>query len=686
MHITNIKVRGFRLLKNFSIDLEDELSLVIGKNNSGKTSLLVVLRQFLSYDRSKNSTRQPFGVHDFNITHQNDFCSAFEENLSPSLEIQLDVRIKYDESDDLKAIKNLLIDLNPERAEVVLKFTYGLDKKLLPDLHRAFVEYQKTNTTKSILDFLAKYPDNYFTVKRYSVNPIDDSDAIDIEKKDVDMVVNLQYINARRDVDNVSKTNSILSNLSGDYFKKEANKSTPHKTAYEKLHRAIESTDLILTDDVYPVIFEDIHKHVKKFGGIKKDDTTIRFLSSIHEDRIFSDNTVVTYSYGDRNLPEELNGLGYMNLIEMIFRIEVAIKTFRRESTGANPTPINILYIEEPEAHTHPQMQYIFIRNIGRLISEAKGDISLQTIISTHSSHIVAESDFETIKYFRKDESTSVSAKNVRDLKRQYSKDSKQYEFLRQYLILTRGELFFADKAILIEGDTERLLLPTMMKKIDLEQTLTEDSLPLLSQNISVVEVGAYSEIFEKFIVFLGTKTLIITDLDTEKEIFEEKNGKKIPKQVQCPVSDANAQTGNNAIKHYYKDRHAIGALRAASIKTMSMTREDDAWKEDGDGNLCVAFQIAENGIGNKSISGRSFEEAFIHINLPFIVQHKDGMRGLKNRTDLDDSSNDAYYLAESCIKKKTHFALDILYFGNEEMTNWNIPSYIRGGLEWLRD
>ncbi|MCQ2246558.1 MAG: ATP-binding protein [Bacteroidaceae bacterium] len=46
MFVKRITVDNFRLLKNFSIDLQKELSLVIGKNNVGKTSLLVVLDKF----------------------------------------------------------------------------------------------------------------------------------------------------------------------------------------------------------------------------------------------------------------------------------------------------------------------------------------------------------------------------------------------------------------------------------------------------------------------------------------------------------------------------------------------------------------------------------------------------------------------------------------------------------------
>lgn len=46
MKIIKIEVENFRLLKNFSMDLEKDLSLVIGKNNTGKTSILSVLDKF----------------------------------------------------------------------------------------------------------------------------------------------------------------------------------------------------------------------------------------------------------------------------------------------------------------------------------------------------------------------------------------------------------------------------------------------------------------------------------------------------------------------------------------------------------------------------------------------------------------------------------------------------------------
>jgi len=53
----------------------------------------------------------------------------------------------------------------------------------------------------------------------------------------------------------------------------------------------------------------------------------------------------------------------------MIFEIEILIQDFKRKK-DEKPADINLLFIEEPEAHTHPQMQYVFIKNIKKLLNE----------------------------------------------------------------------------------------------------------------------------------------------------------------------------------------------------------------------------------------------------------------------------------------------------------------------------
>lgn len=48
MHIKRIEIKNFRLLKNVSIELEKDSTLIVGKNNSGKTSFMDLLENIIS--------------------------------------------------------------------------------------------------------------------------------------------------------------------------------------------------------------------------------------------------------------------------------------------------------------------------------------------------------------------------------------------------------------------------------------------------------------------------------------------------------------------------------------------------------------------------------------------------------------------------------------------------------------
>jgi predicted ATP-dependent endonuclease of OLD family len=352
-----------------------------------------------------------------------------------------------------------------------------------------------------------------------------------------------------------------------------------------------------------------------------------------------------------------------------------------KEINTKRPADINLLIIEEPEAHTHPQMQYVFIKNIKKLLAEGikrddgiKGP--LQYIITTHSSHIVADSDFDDIKYLKSENKNNVVAKNLSDLRKQYDADTSQYQFLKQYLTISRAEIFFADKAVLIEGDTERILIPTFMLKVDLEEAarLTAEGkhdtfLPLLSQNISIIDVGAYSQIFEKFIDFLGIKSLILTDIDAIKVIKQDEKGQDV--WGACPVNEG-AKTSNSAINHFLKE------VAWNDLKTLPVGNRTILI---GSSTICICYQQEEN-----TYHARSFEDAFIHLNREFVKGSKGSFQGLKNASYFDDDTKSPYELAGACIKKKTHFALDILYHSDENFSNWNIPAYIKNGLLWLKE
>jgi putative ATP-dependent endonuclease of OLD family len=112
MKLKTAQIRNFRMLKELDVDFEDILSLVIGKNNSGKTSFLTIFQKFLSENKPE------FSFDDFNIDIQNDILACennnvtAEEYIEPCLSLKL--YISYNDTDNLGSASALLLDLDSD--------------------------------------------------------------------------------------------------------------------------------------------------------------------------------------------------------------------------------------------------------------------------------------------------------------------------------------------------------------------------------------------------------------------------------------------------------------------------------------------------------------------------------------------------------------------------------------------
>ena len=743
MRISEIKVKNFRLLKNTSIQLEEDLSLILGKNNCGKTSLLLILDKFLN--------DSPFSFDDFNSGFRDELKSYLELEDSPNssdepfpfLGISLKLFIEYDESDDLSNIGDkVIMDLDPENKVIVLGFEYRLLEGEFLNLKNDYnamnsQRESESNQPEDILSFIKSNFRSYFTTLKKSIlydNEIEtenDSVYTDLLKEKINIrnIVNFKWINARRNVSNKDKERS-LSTQSAKIYKRMEDEDI-NRTVIDKFKEALTETDKKL-EGIYGEIFNEIIEDVRKFGGTNQDQSSIRITSTLQHKELLEDNTTVVYGSGNSGveLPENYNGLGYMNLISMIFEIKIILHEFQK-SKNSNPADINLLFIEEPEVHTHPQMQRIFIKNIKSLLGEGisvrnGGSRKLQTIISTHSAHIVAESDFEDIKYFRK-EDNEVNSKSLKGLEAIYCEKKNNYKFLKQYLTLHRSDLFFADKVIFIEGDTERILLPAMMKKIDIEDELNDraTSLPLLSQNISIIEVGAYSHIFEEFIDFVGIKSLIITDIDSYKIVFDldkdenkklNSDGTEKTKEMACRVS-VGTDSSNYSLKYFLGEDIGFDSLTKLPLfeRTLIKNSVENVWEVNEKGHVLLQYQSAERNKENHLYHARSFEDSFFHINKEFIKKHtfneEKVFTGSSNFPSLTQKKMkafardeiDSYEMAEG-VGKKPAFAMEILLNSkikeinicciktkqertlSHEYSNWEIPKYIKEGLQWLKE
>jgi predicted ATP-dependent endonuclease of OLD family len=259
------------------------------------------------------------------------------------------------------------------------------------------------------------------------------------------------------------------------------------------------------------------------------------------------------------SLPEKYNGLGYQNLISMVFslirfrdewmRVGKAAKSKIAESAAIEP--LHVVLIEEPEAHLHAQVQQVFIKKAYKVLrghaALEHGSFNTQMIVSTHSSHIAHELDFTCLRYFRREPGTKkgeIPTATVVNLSKTFGDQNETSRFATRYLRTTHCDLFFADAAILVEGSAERMLLPHFIRT----------KFPRLDQNyISLLEIGgAHAHRLKPLLETLGLLSLVITDLDSVEASGTSKAR---------PERGKGYRTGNTTLKNWVPKKESLDDL-----------------------------------------------------------------------------------------------------------------------------
>jgi len=187
------------------------------------------------------------------------------------------------------------------------------------------------------------------------------------------------------------------------------------------------------------------------------------------------------------------NGLGLNNVLY----VSMLLEYFRRRITRPD-TAGQLLLIEEPEAHIHPQLQHVLF---SKLCASA-----FQTIVTTHSTHISSAAPLASVVFLTNTGPGVTSGAVASAIPNLSAADSADLE---RYLDATRSNLLFARKVMLVEGPAELFLIPPLVKKvmgIDLER-----------QGISVVAIhGVHFAPYVKLFCAGGLrkKCALVTDGD----------------------------------------------------------------------------------------------------------------------------------------------------------------------------
>lgn len=663
MYIKKVNITNFRLLKNAELSFEEKTTVIVGRNNSGKTSLAELFRRLLS------DNLPIFHLEDFSLGVHEQFWIAFtlaqkkvEEaeirRILPVIEAQITVGYNKDD-DNLGTLGDFIIDLNPDCIEVLIDVRYQVgDGKIKAMFENVEVDgniseiEQKTEFFRVLKE---RIPGN-FRANLLAVDPNDHSNQKQMDWSKLRALLQSGFINAQRGLDDVTnRENDVLGKILEVLFNTARSDSAAPDD--KKTARLLESAVLTVQKEIdkdFNGQLTNLLPAFTLFGYPGLPDPQLRTETLLDVQRLLNNYTKIRYSgVNGVHLPEAYNGLGARNLIFILLKLLEFFKSFK----ATQPTPgVHLIFIEEPEVHLHPQMQEVFINKLSEIadvFAETYNDKQpwpVQFIITTHSSHIANKASFKTMRYFLaiSEEVNRAYSTKIKDLGKGFSSELKDDEaFLHQYMTLTRCDLLFADKAILIEGTTERILLPKMISKTDEGLTLEHQ---LASQYISVIEVGgAYAHRFFKLLNFLELPTLIITDLDPVKK--NEDN-----KYVICKVSEG-THTSNGCIKNWFNNPNATPAeltKKACTEKINNFYR--------------LAYQVPE---ADGKPCGRSFEDAFILANSTLFEITVDS---------FEKTEEDALLKAKGV--KKSEFALKYAI----EQVEWTVPLYIKEGLLWLAE
>ncbi|EFW84427.1 ATP-dependent nuclease [Pseudomonas savastanoi] len=186
---------------------------------------------------------------------------------------------------------------------------------------------------------------------------------------------------------------------------------------------------------------------------------------------------------------------------------------------GKEPDGLPLLLIEEPEAHLHPQRQLQLMEFLEAAAKPSTGLRPVQVILSTHSPNLSSKIPLQNLVLMQRQRAFSLAESET-------CLAPDDYRFLSRFLDVTKVGLFFAKGLLVVEGDAEAILLPSLAHRLG--KDLTKHGVSII--NVGGVGLRRYSKILQRKDTSKGeitVPTACITDMDVMPDCAPEIRGLK---------------------------------------------------------------------------------------------------------------------------------------------------------------
>lgn len=300
-------------------------------------------------------------------------------------------------------------------------------------------------------------------------------------------VLNIKYINSKRDFwGYINKTKNIL--LQQAKEERSAETIDTDDALYKQISDKLKEVDSQIPELSYVKnATEQINEELNKLAIHNQEQKVVFDTASTDTDSVIN-KISITSKHGDKKLL--IGGEGRLNQIYLsLWASQNRISEYSNE--------VSILCVEEPEAYLHPHQQ----RELARYLS---GVLNGQVILTSHSPYIVCEnSPNSIIRLYKKDQETLAASDGCSEII-----ESGFTDFGYRMSVIP-AEAFFADYAILVEGQSELIFYKTLAPQIGID---------LDRLNISILSVeGVGFKVYAKILDALNIEWIARTDNDINK-------------------------------------------------------------------------------------------------------------------------------------------------------------------------